>query len=450
MRANAVKLLELLQDRKHTAVLAGGCVRDSLMGFEPKDFDIATSAKPDEIIEILTREGIKIIPVGASFGVIIAHIEGINFEIATFRNDGKYSDSRRPDTVEYVLDPALDAARRDFTINSLFSNQDGFISDYYGGSEDIQNKLIRAVGNPGDRLSEDPLRMLRAIRFASRYGFSIEGNTAAAIQENAHLILNVSKERISKELELMLMGSNPSMAFNFMRDLNLIEHVLPELAELYSDKGEQDPNHHPEGNTWNHTLMVLDILSKSEHKTPGLMFAGLLHDIGKPITQERHDNGRITNHSHDDAGEPIAKNICERLKLSRLDTEFITYAVKIHMRLHNLENMRKSKSRAILSHPRVLELIELQHGDALGRGHCCSKESMKDTNLKLLKYFTNEAPLKVNETPIINGKFLIEMGLKPSPLFKHLINAGIEAQLNGEIKDPVMWLDTKLGLIKHS
>lgn len=450
MRDNAIALILTLQAKGHTAQLAGGCVRDSLMGLIPKDYDIATSATPDQITKILTGEGIKIIPVGAQFGVIIAHLSGINYEIATFRNDGQYSDSRRPDNVEYVLDPALDAARRDFTINALFENQDGVIFDYYGGSDDIQNKLIRAVGNPEDRLSEDPLRMLRAVRFASRYNFAIEGNTAAAIQENAHLILNVSKERISKEIELMLIGSNPSKAFNLMRDLGLIKHVLPELIELYSDKGEQDPNHHPEGNVWNHTLEVIEILSQSEHKSPGLMFAGLLHDIGKPITQERHENGRITNHSHDDAGEPIAKNICERLKLSRLDTEFITYAVKIHMRLHNLENMRKSKSRAILSHPRILELIDLQDADARGRGNCCSKESKKQENLAMLAYFTNEAPLTINETPIINGKFLIEMGLKPSPLFKHLINAGIEAQLNGEIKDPVMWLDTKLGLIKHS
>jgi len=425
----ATAVVAALHKRGHTAVLAGGCVRDELLGRQPKDYDVATSATPDAVESIFP----KTIAVGKQFGVVIV-VEGESqIEVATLRADGQYSDGRRPEKVQYVTSLREDAARRDFTINAMFEDPlTGEIFDFFGGQHDLAAGIIRAVGNPGERIEEDRLRMLRAPRFASRYGFSIDPALLAALTANAREISAVTQgrravsyERIANELEGILTSAHPLTGLDLLMQTGLLSEILPEVVACNTAVGEQDPVWHPEGNTWVHTRMVVANLVGGSFP---LMLGGLLHDVGKPKTQQRHADGRISNHEHADVGADMARVITRRFKMSNDDSDRVVELVRMHMLMHVVDELRKGKLVALLGRNDIQDLIALQHADATGTG-CpdCQARSRRDfLTLKL-----HELAEASKATPLVTGDTLIALGFKPGPTFKSMLTEALDAQREG-------------------
>ena len=322
LKETAIGIVKRLREKNFSALFAGGCVRDMLMGSVPEDYDIATDARPDDIINIFERT----VPVGIHYGVVLVIENGFEFAVATFRSDGTYTDGRHPDTVTFC-DARGDALRRDFTINGMFYdpiNDEHF--DYVGGREDMQARLIRAIGNPSERFNEDRLRMIRAVRFACRFDYKIEDQTAEAIKKLYDKILTVSMERTRDELRKILTGPNPHTGIKMLDDLNLLNEILPEVTAM---KGVRQPeNYHPEGDVFTHTLLTLSELAASQTSVDSweLAMAVLLHDIGKPVTFEIADRIRFNN--HDNIGADMSERICERLKMSNAEKERITWLVR--------------------------------------------------------------------------------------------------------------------------
>lgn len=284
----ARNIAETLRSAGHQAYLAGGCVRDLLLGLDPKDYDVATSAIPDAVLALFPDR--KAFTVGAHFGVVlICEDDGVSTEVATFRHDGAYSDGRRPDAVRFSTDPREDVFRRDFTINGMLldtavyartSDAAQATLDYVGGRTDLAAHIIRAIGNPIERFAEDKLRMLRAVRFAARLGFDIEPVTAEAIRTLASQINVVSTERIRDELTLILTEGGARRGFELLDQLNLLPYILPEISKLHGV--QQPPEYHPEGDVWIHTMLLLEKLPAGA--SPALAWGALLHDVGKPAT----------------------------------------------------------------------------------------------------------------------------------------------------------------------
>ncbi|MGR3218708.1 MAG: CCA tRNA nucleotidyltransferase [Candidatus Anammoxibacter sp.] len=419
----AVKTVTHIRDNNFTAFFAGGCVRDMLMSTEPVDYDIATSATPAEIIKLFKRT----IPVGINFGVVNVIIDNFQFEIATFRSDGSYSDGRRPDTVRFC-DAEDDVQRRDFTINGmLYDPIEDMVLDYVGGKNDIKARLIKTIGNPENRFNEDNLRLIRAVRFASRFSYDIEDNTKAAIKNLAKNILNVSVERIRDELEKGLTSANPHTFIEILDELNLIKVIMPEIPVM---KGvEQPENFHPEGDVFVHTLITLSKLVKPSWE---LAMATLLHDIAKPVTFARDINsagelGRIKFYQHDNIGAVMAGKICKRLKTSKFSRERIMWLIKKHLCIKDVQNMRKSTLKKLFANPGFPELMELFRIDTLS--------STKDlTNYEFCKQRYSEMDEDVvKPKPLVNGHDLINMGLEPGPLFSQVLSKVIEEQLEEKI-----------------
>ena len=447
--AVATELCRRLQQDDFIAVLAGGCVRDRLLGREPKDLDIATSATPEEVVETLGKS-FNIFPKGMSFGVMSAVVNGCEYEIATLRSDGDYSDGRRPDSVAFVNSLEADAARRDFTINSMFLDpMTGELFDFFGGHEDLQRKLIRCVGSPSARFSEDHLRMLRAVRFAAQLGFTIDFPTVGGIVALAYELKTVSSERIRDEFEKILCSQDPRLGLKMTFWFNMIQQFLPEIVScVEGPRSYQDRIHHPEGTVWDHTLLVMDELNGSSFE---LMLGGLLHDIGKPNTQVITDEGRITNHGHAEVGAEIATTICRRLKLSTAQTEHVTTLVAQHMRMHIVDEMSNSKLRRLLENPYYDDLVSLQHADVNGTTLPEAERLRKSQRLFLEQkraYFaTLPEPQRVGADNLITGDILIEhFNLTPGPQFKPILLAAQEAQAEGEfetIEGGIEWLKTQ-------
>ena len=367
MKPTSIQIIEILKHAGHEAYWAGGCVRDMLLGVEPKDFDIVTSAKPDEIEDLLEHT----IPIGKEFGVIIAIKNGRNFEVATFRSDSGYSDGRRPDAVEFT-NAKQDAQRRDFTINSMFYDPTtDKIIDYVDGQKDMEEKLIRFIGNPEDRIKEDHLRLLRAVRFKNNLGFQYHPDTYNAIKPNAHLIAKISKERIRDELNKMIMGANAEKAFEELFELGLLEHIMPEACKM---KGVAQPSiYHHEGDVWEHSLLALKNLTDEEFDpdplpetiSSNLRWATFLHDIGKPSTF-KYEEERIRFDHHAEVGAEIARKILKRLNFPRKDIERISWLIEHHMMVVPLIKMQKKRKRHWFLLDGFQELLELYRADALG------------------------------------------------------------------------------------
>ncbi len=409
----AKKVVKVLQKNGHDAVFAGGSVRDMLLDKTPHDFDVATSATPD-VVESLFKNTKA---VGKAFGVVLVRLKGVDFEVATFRSDGNYSDGRRPDTVTFST-MREDAERRDFTVNAMFFNPvtKEFV-DFVDGKVDLKNKVLRFVGNADDRVKEDNLRLLRAVRFALRFDFDFDDATFEALKRNARFVLNVASERVKDELVKMLAVGKPRRMMNLLFTTNLLVHVLPEVFNLFGSP--QNPKHHPEGDVLEHTVLVME---KLVGKSVELQLAGMFHDVAKPATL-RFVDGQPTNRGHADLGFDMTKVLMKRLKFSTDETTLVTDLVKNHMKLHHVKEFKKSTLKKLLALPFMDELFLLGSADALSA-------SRKVDHLTFLKDKMNEfTPDEVKPVPFVNGHDLMDLGLKPGPVFKTLLDELMELKL---------------------
>lgn len=421
MREAAIQIVRTLRTAGFEAFWVGGCVRDFLLGREPQDFDIATNAIPDQIERLFP----KTIPVGKQFGVILVVEEGHEYQIATFRAEADYTDGRRPNQVQFSH-AREDAIRRDFTINGLFydpvSEQ---VHDWVDGEKDLQNRLIRTIGSPDERFAEDHLRLLRAIRFATQLGFTIEPGTFAAVQKHAAKITRVSAERIRDELVKLFAPPNAARGLDLLRDSGLMEHVLPELMSTLTC--EQSPDYHPEGSVYNHLRQMLSALPDPLPDN-SLPWAALLHDIAKPQTARRGADGVIHFYGHEKVGADMAEAILCRLRFPRKQIDDTVTAVRHHMQFKDVPHMRKATLRRLILRKTFPLELELHRLDCLG-------SHQRLDIYELLK--KEEADLHRQpdlHPPLLNGNDLLAMGVAPGRELGSLLHELRDKQLAEEIK----------------
>jgi poly(A) polymerase len=416
--ALAREVILILRGAGHRAFLVGGCVRDLLLGVPPKDYDVATDARPDRIMDLFPNSG----RVGAHFGVVLVRSVFAQVEVATFRSDQEYSDGRRPDTVHFETDPAKDAERRDFTVNGLMMDPDtGEVLDYVGGRADLERGVIRAIGDPEARFREDHLRLLRAVRFAARLQFQIEPVTFEAIRANHASILKVAAERVRDELVRILTEGGARYGFELLEATGMLADILPEVAAM---KGvEQPPQYHPEGDVWNHTLLMLQQL---DHPTPALAMGVLLHDVGKPPTFRIAD--RIRFDGHVEEGVRMAHAILHRLRFSRDDMEQVEALVANHMKFKDAGRMKDSTLKRFLRTPKFAEHLELHRLD-------CASSNRNLESYELVKRKLSEFPDEhLKPPPLLTGDDLIAEGYPPGPRFSEILTAVEDAQLEGQLR----------------
>ncbi|MHC4841093.1 MAG: CCA tRNA nucleotidyltransferase [Planctomycetota bacterium] len=404
----------------HKALLAGGCVRDLLLGNEPKDYDVATSATPDEVEALFEHT----VAVGKAFGVIIVHGNDCAVEVATFRADGDYSDGRRPDSVRFT-NAEEDAKRRDFTINALFLDvATGEIIDYVDGQKDLERGVVRAVGDPAQRFNEDKLRLLRAIRFAANMKFKLDNETKQAVVNIAGDVATCSAERIQAELSKLLTRGNASDGFRMMSETGLLQVILPEIESMHGV--DQPPQYHPEGDVFIHTMLALDKLQESPSLT--LALGVLLHDVGKPPTFD-DTTDRIRFNGHDKLGAEMTRTILRRLKYSTDVVDRVVSLVADHLRFINVPKMKTSTLKRFFRKPHFDEDLALHRADCLaGSGHLETWEYAKNK----LAEFEAEPEILRPKLPI-DGRDLIALGLQPGPYFKELLHELEDEVLEGRL-----------------
>jgi poly(A) polymerase len=422
-RELAEKICRVLGASGHEAYFVGGCVRDLLLGIEPADYDVSTDAVPDRIESLFPGS----LTVGAKFGVVVVAEDGIQVEVATFRSDISYSDGRHPDRVAFSRSAADDVRRRDFTINGLLMDpRGGEVIDLVAGRADLDAGLIRAIGDPERRFDEDKLRMLRAVRFAARFGFDIEHATLAAIRRMAPEIGQVSAERVRDELTRLLTEGAARRGFEMLEVTGLLAAVLPEIARM---KGvEQPPEFHPEGDVWIHTRMMLEQLPAGV--SPTLAWGVLLHDVGKPatFTPPTGPGGRIRFDSHVEVGAAMAEAICRRLRFSGGATEQIAALVRNHLRFIEVGRMRPATLKRFVRLPLFDEHLELHRLD------CLASHGKLDA-YDFVRRFLAETPAEEVRPPrLLTGEDLKGMGLRPGPQFGEILRAIEEAQLENRVK----------------
>ncbi|MDF1862717.1 MAG: CCA tRNA nucleotidyltransferase [Verrucomicrobiales bacterium] len=434
MEEIARNIVQTLQESGYEALFAGGCVRDQLRGTEPKDYDIATSARPDEILRLFPKGN----TVGAHFGVILVQKGGHAFEIATFREDGDYTDGRRPDAVVFST-PKEDALRRDFTINGMFLDPvSGELVDYVDGQKDLEARLIRCIGNPQDRFREDYLRLLRAIRFATNLGFEIEKETYTAIREVAPRVAEISPERVREELDKIWISPNRIRGFDLLVDSGLMEVLLPEILEL---KGcEQPPPWHPEGDVFVHTRLMLSLLP--ENASLPLVLSVLFHDIAKPATFSYDPaEDRIRFNGHDKLGAEMARDILKRYRYSNAIIEAVVSRVANHMKFKDVSKMRSSTLKRFMARDGFADELELHRVD-------CAGSNQNFSNYEYVKEKQKEFAAEPLIPPrFLTGKDLIERGLQPGPRFKEILTEAQDLQLENAFpsrKEALLWLENLL------
>ncbi|MBN2531658.1 MAG: CCA tRNA nucleotidyltransferase [Spirochaetales bacterium] len=414
----ALQIAHTIKKRGYKAYFVGGCVRDFLLGIDSKDIDIATDAHPDEVQRIFPFT----ISVGKQFGVIIVIKGKRHYEVATFRKDDTYIDGRHPSGVHFSTEEE-DVLRRDFTINGLLYDpfQDRII-DYVGGQDDLKNGIIRTIGEAVKRFDEDKLRLLRGVRFAARLGFAIEDKTYSAMKSMAHCIGECSAERIRDELIYILTGNNPAQGLDLLEKTTLLHYVLPEVESLKNV--EQPPAFHPEGDVFTHTSLML---ANMKNPSKELAFAVLLHDIGKPLTFKIED--RIRFNGHEKTGVEIAETILTRLKFSNEEKERILDIVGNHMKFMYVKKMRISRLKRFLRKPFFHEHLELHRLDCIA-----SHGGLDNYDFCKQKYteFSQEET-QFRPEPLVTGNTLISMGLTPGPVFKKILTALEDLQLEGKI-----------------
>jgi poly(A) polymerase len=414
----AIHIIRRLRENGWQAYLVGGCVRDRLLGQDPKDFDVSTDARPEQVMHCFPQSQL----VGAHFGVVLVRDEnGRHVEVATFRSEGLYSDGRRPDEVRFESDPALDAKRRDFTINGLMEDPlSREIVDFVGGKADLDAKLIRCIGDARKRFEEDYLRMLRGVRFASRLGFVIEPATLAAMREYAPYVARISAERVRDELIGILTGRGSRRGLELLDLTGLLAHILPEIKAFQGVK--QPPEFHPEGDVWVHVLLMLEQMCEP---SPTLAWGVLLHDLGKPSTFRIAERIRFDGHA--EVGAVMARQLLGRLRFSNDDIEQITALVANHMKFKDVKQMRLSTLKRFLRLPRFTEHLELHRLDCLAsHGNMSSYEFVQAS-------LTELSQEEVRPPRLVTGDDLLQEGYKPGQALGAALAAIETAQLEGEI-----------------
>jgi poly(A) polymerase len=416
----ARRVAAALRARGFRAYLVGGCVRDLLLGREPKDYDVATDARPEQVLELFPGA----LRVGAHFGVVLVREGDSQVEVATFRTDHAYTDGRHPSRVEFQTEPQPDALRRDFTINALMLDPEtGEVLDFVEGRRDLEARLIRAIGDPDVRFREDHLRMLRAVRLAAGLGFEIEALTTASIRRNRHLIRNVAAERVRDELVRILTEGAARKGFELLDDTGLLVEILPEVAAM---KGvPQPPEFHPEGDVWTHTLLMLGAMRSP---TVTLALGVLLHDVGKPPTFRIAE--RIRFDSHAATGARMAVEILTRLRFSNEEIRRVEALVANHLRFRDVERMRESTLKRFLRMEHFDEHLELHRLDCLASHGCLDHYHFV---LAKLREFSEE---KLKPPRLLTGHDLIREGYRPGPLFRKMLETVEDAQLEGAIHTP--------------
>ncbi|HXE34848.1 MAG TPA: CCA tRNA nucleotidyltransferase [Verrucomicrobiae bacterium] len=421
-RELADSICETLERNGHQALLVGGCVRDLLLGREPADYDVTTDATPERVMELFPES----IAVGAQFGVVLVPRVGLKVEVATFRSDVGYSDGRHPDRVVYTKTPEEDVVRRDFTINGLLMRHDtGEVLDFVEGRADLKAGVIRAIGDADRRFTEDKLRMMRAARFAARFGFEIEHKTFASIRRHAGGITDVSAERTREELTKLLTEGAARTGFELLEKSWLLSIVLPEIAAMKGVK--QPPEYHPEGDVWTHTLLMIEGLPAGT--SPTLAWGVLLHDVGKPPTfrPASQTGDRIRFDRHVDVGIRMAEAICRRYRFSNEETEQIVALVANHMRFMAVDQMRTSTLKRFVRLPQFEEHMELHRLD------CLSSHRNLDSYGMVQRFLAETPAEEVRPQRVLTGTDLSEMGYIPGPVFSEILLAVEEAQLEGQI-----------------
>ncbi len=427
LRSEAVAIVRRLQEAGHQALFAGGCVRDQLLGETPKDYDIATSALPAQVTELFPHCR----AVGAHFGVILVHRPDHDYEIATFRTDLSYRDGRRPEEVAFST--ALeDAQRRDFTVNGIFLDPiRDEILDYVGGRDDLRGRVIRAIGEPGQRFGEDHLRLLRAVRLAAALDFTIDPATWEAIRLHAPSIRRISQERVRDEFSRMLLHPSRLRAFDLLDSSGLLDEILPEFSALRGC--EQPPQFHPEGDVFVHTRLMLSLLP--EKVSLPLALSVLLHDIGKPATFSVDPDGRIRFNSHDKTGADMSEVILRRLRYPNQVIAAVVEAVRNHMGFKNVQQMRASRLKRLLAAPTFEDELELHRVD------CLASNGMLDNHAFLVAKQAEFAAEPLIPPPLLTGRDLIALGWKPGPAFSDILTAVQNQQLEGAFANKQAALD---------
>jgi poly(A) polymerase len=416
----ARSIIERLRNEGHAAYLVGGCVRDLLLGRIPKDFDVATSAQPAELLRLFPDAG----QVGAHFGVVLVHDGAAQVEVATFRSDLEYRDGRHPEGVRFETDAREDARRRDFTINALLLDPaTGEVLDFVDGRTDLAAGVIRAIGSPERRFQEDHLRLLRAVRFAARFGFEIEPGTFAAMRALAPSIHSVAAERIRDELARILTEGGARIGFELLDTSGLLHEVLPEIEAM---KGvEQPAEFHPEGDVWVHTMIMLEGLREPSIE---LALGVLLHDVGKPGTFRMAD--RIRFDGHVELGVEIAHGILTRLRFPNETIEAAEALIANHMKFKDVPKMRESRLKRFIRMPRFDEHMELHRLD------CGSSHGHLDNYEFVRRKLAETPPEALKPAPLVTGRDLIAAGYRPGPMFGIVLSEIEDAQLEGRIGTP--------------
>ncbi len=435
MEKTAREIAARLRENGHVAYFAGGCVRDIVRGQVPKDFDIATDAKPEVVQKLFPRT----YAVGAHFGVILVVEKGFQFEVATFRSDEAYIDGRHPSAVHFSS-PEEDAKRRDFTINGMFYDPvTEEVIDFVGGHADIAAKLVRAIGDPAQRFAEDRLRMLRAVRFATVLDYEIDEQTWSALLANAASINEISAERIREELVRIFLSPSRTRGWDLLDSSGLMRAILPEIEAM---KGCKQPEQfHPEGDVFEHTRLMLQFLP--EKVSVPLVFAVLLHDVAKPRTVTVDETGRIRFSGHDRLGAEMTEEIMRRLRFSGAEIDDTVEMVRQHMVFKDVPKMREAKLKRFMARPTFDDEIELHRVD------CEGSHRMLDNYKFLLRKREEFANEPIIPPPLVRGDDLIALGLKPGPKFGEILEAVETQQLEGHLrtrKEAIEWVKQEYAL----
>ena len=426
---SALSVVKQLRAHGFQALYAGGCVRDRLLGVEPHDYDVATNARPEQVEALFPRT----VPVGAQFGVILVLEQNEEIQVASFRGDGAYHDGRHPESIHFT-DAEGDARRRDFTVNGLFYDPvEEKILDFVGGQDDLKAAFLRAIGDPSERFAEDKLRLLRAVRFATTLGFSIDPATWNAVKQWAPEIHAVSAERIREELSKILLSPNRVRGFDLLDESGLLQEILPEIETL---KGcDQPPEFHPEGDVFVHTRLMLSLLAPDASLT--LVLSVLLHDIGKPPTRIVDETGRIRFNGHEGVSAQLGLRLLQRLRFSNEVIDAVLPAVRLHMSFKDVPQMKISTLKRMMARPTFDEELELHRVDCLG------SHGMLDNHALLIikrEEFSNEPLIP---SPLVNGHDLIELGWKPGKHFAEILESVQNRQLEGLLtsrEEALVWI----------
>ena len=418
----ALEILKTLGEKGYGAFFVGGCVRDALLGVECNEIDIATSATPEQVQQAFP----KTVAVGKSFGVVLVIKGDMKFEVATFRRESSYGDGRHPEHVDYTESPEEDVRRRDFTINGmLYDPVSGELYDYVDGLGDLERRLVRTIGNPEERFGEDRLRMIRAVRFASCLDFELDGAALSAIRNEAAAISVVSGERIREELVKILTRRNPGNGLGLLSSSGLLEHFLPEVECMHGVR--QPPQFHPEGDVFEHTCLVMDMLygNTDGHYSEELAVAALLHDVGKPPTYSESD--RIRFNGHDRVGARMSEDICRRLRFSKKQIKRISELILEHLKFKDVFNMRESTLKRFLSLPYFEEHMQMHLADCMAsHGQTDAYDFIRE---KMEEYGREE----IKPPPLLSGQDLIDLGYSPGPVFSEILGRVEELQLENSL-----------------